>query len=128
MTVRELPRVEYEGKTYFWDERLDQLRNVDDPNDYIDHPTIRYRHEATEENGVRRVTFTPYVFSPPNTQKFKLEITLGNDAMQTEGDIANALRHICDVLEVNDEAHPEAYELQVFDINGNAVGKFGFYG
>lgn len=31
-----LPIYKHEGKTYFFDARLRQLRNVDNPHDYID--------------------------------------------------------------------------------------------
>ncbi len=35
---RKLPKVKMDnGKTYFIDERLRQLRNVDNPNDFIDY-------------------------------------------------------------------------------------------
>ncbi len=33
---RQLPIVEYEGKRWFLDERLRQLRNIDNPHDYRD--------------------------------------------------------------------------------------------
>jgi hypothetical protein len=36
MPVTELPRFRNGRKVYFWDERLKQLRNIDDPNDFID--------------------------------------------------------------------------------------------
>lgn len=42
MPVRELPRVEYKGKTWFYDELLEQLRNVDDPHDFINKPHMTY--------------------------------------------------------------------------------------
>jgi len=34
--MSELPRFEKDGKTYFWDKRLKQLRNMDDPLDWMD--------------------------------------------------------------------------------------------
>jgi len=34
--VRRLPVVEYKGKRYFLDDRLRQIRNVDNPHDYVD--------------------------------------------------------------------------------------------
>jgi len=33
---RQLPTVRYEGKSWFFDERLRQLRNIKDPNDFQD--------------------------------------------------------------------------------------------
>jgi len=33
--VRQLPIVTYKGKKYYRDERLRQLRNVNNPHDYI---------------------------------------------------------------------------------------------
>jgi hypothetical protein len=38
--VTELPRARLGGKTYFVDWRLGQLRNVDDPHDYIDFTVL----------------------------------------------------------------------------------------
>ncbi len=35
-TPRELPKIQIAGKTYYADERLRQLRNVENPHDYID--------------------------------------------------------------------------------------------
>jgi len=37
MTTRQLPLVERNGKKYFLDERLRELRNVDNPHDYINY-------------------------------------------------------------------------------------------
>jgi hypothetical protein len=34
--MRQLPTIEYKGKKYFRDDRLRQIRNVDNPNDYVD--------------------------------------------------------------------------------------------
>ena len=49
---------------------------------------------------------------------FKLEIRLGNDAMQTHDDIANALE------EVATKVHNGCTHGYVRDINGNTVGDF----
>ena len=38
--VRRLPVVEYKGKRYFLDDRLRQIRNVDNPHDYVDSQDI----------------------------------------------------------------------------------------
>ena len=35
-TPRELEKIQIAGKTYYADERLRQLRNVENPHDYID--------------------------------------------------------------------------------------------
>ena len=35
-TPRELPQIQIAGKTYYADERLRQLRNIENPHDYID--------------------------------------------------------------------------------------------
>ena len=34
--MRQLPIVKYEGKRWFFDERLSQIRNVKNPHDYQD--------------------------------------------------------------------------------------------
>ena len=34
--VRQLPIIDYKGKKYFRDDRLRQIRNVDNPHDYVD--------------------------------------------------------------------------------------------
>jgi len=34
--IRQLPTIEYKGKKYFRDDRLRQIRNVDNPHDYIE--------------------------------------------------------------------------------------------
>ena len=59
--------------------------------------------------------------------KFMLSITLGNDAMQDSGDVADALRRIANEIESDGWGTRCAggYTAQtVFDINGNTVGQF----
>jgi len=34
--VRQLPIIDYKGKKYFRDDRLRQIRNVDNPHEYVD--------------------------------------------------------------------------------------------
>ena len=54
---------------------------------------------------------------------FKIEITLGNDSMQTTGDVARALRTQADVLEARGlPGHGINHMRGVFDANGNVVG------
>ena len=48
--------------------------------------------------------------------RFELHITMGNDAMQTGEDVAEALRRIADKLEHGRIDGP------VMDLNGNKVG------
>jgi len=60
--------------------------------------------------------------------KFTVEIRLGNAAMQTGGDIAEALRTAADQLEQTYE-HDDIREWNgmsrgVFDTNGNSVGRW----
>lgn len=50
--------------------------------------------------------------------KFKLEITLGNDAMQSTDDIADALSIVLIHLRGN------VSSWSIFDRNGNKVGQF----
>jgi hypothetical protein len=47
-----------------------------------------------------------------------ITIQLGNDAMQTKEDVANALRNTADKL----EARGFCNVSKVMDVNGNAVG------
>jgi len=53
--------------------------------------------------------------------KFKLEITLGNDAMQLGEDIAEVLHEAAYSIEQDD-----AYQGVIVDRNGNNVGEWGF--
>lgn len=50
--------------------------------------------------------------------EFTLTIKLGNDAMQTRRDIADALRAVVDKLESG------ALDGKIFDTNGNKVGSW----
>jgi len=34
--IRQLPVIDYKGKKYFRDDRLRQIRNVENPHDYVD--------------------------------------------------------------------------------------------
>ncbi len=52
--------------------------------------------------------------------KFTLEITLGNDAMQTPEDVAYALRQVINTLEqIGFNSHG-----RIPDVNGNRVGEW----
>lgn len=53
---------------------------------------------------------------------FKLEINLGNDAMQTPGDVSDALRQIARAL-LECEEFGDNHVIR--DDNGNRVGFFG---
>lgn len=52
------------------------------------------------------------------TDKFKLEIELGNEAMSDHFDIANALRNVSDKLYLGQ------MQGKIYDRNGNTVGEF----
>jgi hypothetical protein len=52
---------------------------------------------------------------------FKLEIEMGNDAMQDAADIARELRAVADQLEVQQDD-----DGTIVDLNGNPVGKFSW--
>ncbi len=55
--------------------------------------------------------------------KFVLTINLGNEAMQTQEDIAQALHHLGQMLHTHMARFPEAGDLGVIrDANGNRVG------
>ena len=51
---------------------------------------------------------------------FNLTIRLGNDAMQTGEDVAEALRQAANYIEQHDTGSA------VYDLNGNRVGSFGY--
>jgi hypothetical protein len=53
------------------------------------------------------------------TGSFKLDIKLGNDAMQTDADIADALNEVITKLDRG------TLEGTIKDFNGNTVGRFG---
>jgi hypothetical protein len=59
--------------------------------------------------------------------KFTLEITLGNDAMQTPADVRNALMKIANRLERGQDPY-SPFEGEdsgkIMDGNGNSVGKW----
>jgi len=51
--VRRLPVVEYKGKRYFLDDRLKQIRNVDNPHDFADFEELdqsKIKVVETEQN------------------------------------------------------------------------------
>ncbi len=53
---------------------------------------------------------------------FTLKITLGNDAMQTTGQIAKALRTVADKIGPKWRVTPLPEEHKIMDLNGNTVG------
>jgi hypothetical protein len=57
---------------------------------------------------------------------FTLNITLGNDGMNTPQDVARALQEVIRRLKGNDpeEGHDSG---RLYDINGNSVGKWEYH-
>lgn len=56
---------------------------------------------------------------------FSLTIQMGNEAMQTNDDVIEALRRAATVLETNGGfSRVETQALR--DLNGNTVGRYGF--
>ncbi len=55
---------------------------------------------------------------------FILTIELGNDAMQTGYDVAEALRVVANKIQDHDAS--EDYGNRIGDMNGNKVGEWGF--
>jgi hypothetical protein len=53
--------------------------------------------------------------------KFTLQIILGNEAMQTPYDVAEALRDLADKIEDCDPDFKDEYG-KIMDMNGNSVG------
>ena len=49
---------------------------------------------------------------------FTLTIQLGNAAMETSDDVAEALRRVADKMERN------GFDGRIVDLNGNTVGKY----
>lgn len=84
--VRMLPRVTLSnGKTYFIDERLNQLRNINNPHDYIDDylevldredfdKVRRYKHLFTKFITVRCAICNKELFSGTEKQAKRLII------------------------------------------------------
>ena len=60
----------------------------------------------------------------PNT--FTLTIELGDDAMQNNFDVSEALRETAEHVELS--AHPDLYRDSgiIKDVNGNTVGRWEF--
>ncbi len=54
------------------------------------------------------------------TTVFKLEVTLGNDAMRTPADIAEVLSRLSEKLKTPSGSSLDQY---LFDLNGNYVGE-----
>lgn len=54
---------------------------------------------------------------------FSLDIDLGNEAMRTHEDVANALRDVADSL---DESTGQGWSGIIRDANGNHVGGWAF--
>jgi hypothetical protein len=46
--VRQLPTIEYKGKKYFRDDRLRQIRNVENPHDYVDFEDLNEGQDGGE--------------------------------------------------------------------------------
>lgn len=55
-------------------------------------------------------------------ERFTLTIELGNDAMQTGADIADALRRVA----ARQEEWERGTDGAIRDENGNTVGRYGF--
>ena len=53
MAVRILPVVDYNGKKYYLDQNLYQLRNVDNPHDYVDMDDLSLGELAALSKQVR---------------------------------------------------------------------------
>ncbi|QUE25385.1 hypothetical protein SEA_FIZZLES_91 [Microbacterium phage Fizzles] len=58
---------------------------------------------------------------------FDLSIRMANAGMQTDGDIAAALREVADLLADGDDgerSNPTSYPADVRDVNGHKVGEW----
>lgn len=59
-------------------------------------------------------------------KRFKLEIELGNEEMQSPEHVADALEHLAEVLRENSENVLRNEKQSIFDVNGNDVGYWRF--
>jgi len=55
--------------------------------------------------------------------KFSLEIELGNEAMQSAGDVAEALRESATRIGIG-QFSPDGETGRIYDVNGNTVGRW----
>jgi hypothetical protein len=60
--------------------------------------------------------------------KFFIKIEIGNDAMDSHQNLANAIKKVAERIESEQyDIHPDdEYEIPIVDENGNTVGKWGF--
>lgn len=49
--ARELPKITWKGKVWFLDERLKQIRNVENPSDFLSFEEWDAQPEGDEEQG-----------------------------------------------------------------------------
>lgn len=54
--IYELPKVVFNHKAYYLDRRLEELRNVRDPNDKIDLEVYEAEMECRRQRGLQRET------------------------------------------------------------------------
>jgi hypothetical protein len=60
-------------------------------------------------------------------QQFMLEIALGNDAMNSSQDVADALHEVGKLIEEGFHSEypiPDGFSGSIRDVNGNKVGKW----
>jgi hypothetical protein len=61
--------------------------------------------------------------------KFVVEIELGNDAMRTGDDVADALKkiakHVAQYDDIECGIYSDIENRKVYDVNGNKVGTYG---
>lgn len=55
--------------------------------------------------------------------RFVATIEIGNDAMQTDADVADALRRMANMIE---HGFSNVETRAILDTNGNSVGRYGF--
>lgn len=60
--------------------------------------------------------------------RFFININMGNDAMKSADDLANAIKKVADRIasEQYDIDPDDEYEVPINDDNGNTVGEWGF--
>ena len=71
------------------------------------------------DEGINPEDYTCFCDTVATPERFVLEITLGNAAMNSEEDVADALREVANLLYRGPSS-------SIYDINGNKVGHYRF--
>jgi len=124
--MRQLPIVKYEGKQYYFDERLKQIRNIKNPHDYQDLNEFEMEYFKNLSKGVELKKFNVSVALERGDNSFfeEQEILAENEQQAVLDFCVNSLG-VCveEVREVKGKLF-NAKEIQVF--RGKQFGEFNF--